>query len=270
MGTKDEINAMIKTLEGGRSVTDAPATDAPTTESPGTEAPGTASPATEAPNTKAPATDAPSTSAPTTEAPEDEKDKTIRDLREKLNEKEKSTTAAPTTEAPLVLGEQDFIGNLDVDDLVRDKDALNKLLNTVFTKGVTESRKLASEKVLLALPDIVKHNITLLSKLKEASDKFYEENKDLTPFKKVVATVFEEVASKNPGKNYEDLMKEVGIESRKRLELYKKAQGNDKGNNKGNPPKLPQKKGGNRVAPTKPNISPIQNEIDEMNKTIRR
>ncbi len=273
MGTKDEINAMIKTLEGGSPVTDAPGTSAPTTDAPGTDAPGTqapatSAPATSAPATQAPATAAPSTSAPTTDAPEDEKDKTIRELREKLAEKE-ATTAAPTTEAPLILGEQDFIGDLDVDELVRDKASFNKLLNVVFAKGVSESRKLASEKVLLALPDIVKHNITLLSTLKEASDKFYSENKDLTPFKKVVAVVFEEIAAKNPGKKYDELMKEVSTETRKRLELHRKAIGDGK-DRKGNPPRLPQKKGGGRTAPTKPNISPIQNEIDEMNKTVRR
>jgi hypothetical protein len=163
--------------------------------------------------------------------------------------------------------ETDFIGDLDLDDLTRDKTAFNKILNAVYSKGVNDARKLTSEKVLLSIPDIVKNNITLLSQLKEASDKFYTENKDLEPFKRVVAATFEEVAAANPGKKYDELMKLVAPEARKKLDLHKKVDADKKKD----PPRLPQKDSNKRNVPNeKPNTSALQNELDEMNKTIRR
>ena len=198
----------------------------------------------------------------------DEKDKIIEDLRRKLDEKEeKKVEVKEVKEEPLTFEAQDFIGDLDLDDLTRDKESFNKLLNSIYTKAVEDARKLTSEKVLLSIPDIVKNNINLLSALREASDKFYNDNKDLVPFKKVVATVFEEIAAENPDKKYNELMSLVGPEARKRLELHKKAvEPLDK-----KPPNLPQKKGSSgKPDSEKPNTSPLQDEIDAMNKTMRR
>ena len=266
MGTQvgKEIDAMIKAVEGEGSLS----TEAPTTEAPATEKPTTKAPSTDAPSTGAPTTSAPATEAPTTEAPIDERDKTIADLRKRLEEKEKApTTTAPTTEAPLSLSAQDFIGDLDPDEITRDKEAFNKLLNTVYSRGITDARKVLGEGILRTIPDIVKANITIMTALKESSDQFYKDNKDLEPFKKVVATVFEEVAAQNPGKKYNEILEKVGPEARRRLELHKKAIADD---NKGKPPRLPQKKGGVGDKREKPNTSPIQSEIDSMNKVIGR
>jgi len=205
----------------------------------------------------------------------DARDQAIADLRREIEDLkgkkvEPPVVEKPVVEEPLTLEEQDFIGDLDLEDVIRDKEAFNKLLNTIYTKGIGESRKLTSEKVLLAVPDIVKHNITLLTALKETSEQFYKDNPDLIPFKKVVATVFEEVAAENPGKNFRELITNVGVEARKRLDLHKKAVEPIDDKNKGGPPKLPQKKGGPGDKTEKPNTSPLQDEIAEMNKSIGR
>lgn len=169
---------------------------------------------------------------------------------------------------PLKLEDQDFIGDLDLDELTRDKVALNKILNSVYSKGVNDSKKLATE----GIPDIVKHNLTLLTSLKEASDNFYKENADLTPFKKVVAAVFEDIAAKNPDKKYSELMNLVAPEARKRLELSKQAVKAEKGSGDGEgKPRLHGVKGGLRQTPLhKPNKTALENEISEMNKSIGR
>ena len=205
----------------------------------------------------------------------DARDQAIADLRKEIEDLkgkkvEPPVVEKPVVEEPLTLEEQDFIGDLDLDEVVRDKEAFNKLLNTIYTKGIGESRKLTSEKVLLAIPDIVKHNITLLTALKETSEQFYKDNPDLAPFKKVVATVFEEVAAENPGKNFRELITNVGVEARKRLDLHKKAVEpiDDKNKNKDGSPRLPQKKGGPKDIIEKPNTSPLQDEIEAMNKTL--
>lgn len=212
----------------------------------------------------------------------DDKDKIIEDLRSKVAEleavkREPIKKIEPTKkedivkEDPIAFEEQDFIGEQDIDDIVRDKAEFNKLLNSVYTKGITDARSLISERVLLSIPDIVRNNIDIVTKLKDMSEKFYETNKDLVPFKKVVATVFSEIASDNPDKDYLGIMELVAPEVRKRLDLITTTIDKDKGNNgKGKLPKLPMNKGGGQRNITKPNISPIQNEIDEMNKIIRR
>jgi len=248
--------------------TDAPGTNAPVSDSPLTEAPATGSPSTESPSTQAPSTESPSTNAPATDAP-DEKDKIIEELRAKLAEKESLKTDAPTTEAPLALDIQDFVGDLDIEDVMNDPAEFNKLLNKIYQQAVTDTRKVLGEGVLRSIPDIVRSNIITMANLQKASDQFYADNEDLRPFKKVVAAVFEELASENPDKRFDVIMKDVAPEVRKRLELHKQATKKDVGD--GNkPPRLPRKKGRSGRNQDKPNPSPLLNELEQMNKTLRR
>ena len=211
------------------------------------------------------------------EEPED-KDAVIANLRAQLEERSKPSQPEPKEpkdeekkeeekkEEPLKLDEQDFIGDLDLDDLTRDKTALNKILNAVYSKGVNDSQKIATEGVLTTIPDIVKHNITLMTTLAEARDKFYKDNEDLAPFKAVVAAVFEEVAAKNSDKKINEIMDLVAPEVRTRLQLKKTAVKEEKKEDK---PRLHGPKGGSqRGEKEKPNTSGIASEIAEMNKTL--
>jgi hypothetical protein len=211
------------------------------------------------------------------EEEETDKDKIIESLRNRLNEKpevvipeKKEEKPDEKKEDPLKFEDQDFIGDLDLDDLTRDKTALNKILNSVYSKGVNDSKRIATEGVLNSIPDIVKHNLTLLTSLKEASDNFYKDNADLAPFKRVVAAVFEDIAAKNPDKKYDELMNLVAPEVRKRLELHKKAVKEEKKDEDGKPPRLHGAKSGQRQSPTKPNTSALESEISAMNKVIGR
>jgi len=208
------------------------------------------------------------TTTPTTEAPvEDEKDKLISELRakvDKLSVKEEPPAEEPKVE-PLTFIEQDFIGDQDLDDLTRDPKEFNKLLNSIYQKAVTDTRHILGESVLRSIPDIVRANITIINNLQKSSEEFYAANEDLKPFKKVVATVFEEIASENPGKPFEELFLMVADESRKRLELHKKV---TQPTNK--PPRLPSRKNRVTVPDTKPNPNPLLSQLEEMNKTLRR
>jgi len=88
-------------------------------------------------------------------------------------------------------------------------------------------------------------------------------NEDLKPFKKVVAAVFEEVASENPGKSYKELLPLVGEEARKRLELHRKSTDQS-------PPRLPRKRGKSTVPKEPPATDPLLAELEAMNKSLRR
>jgi len=274
-----EMDEMAKALEEPEVGvddfrTDPPATDAPKTAAPGTDPPGTSSPKTDAPKTKAPGTKAPGTKAPSTEAPkEDERDKTIRELREKLAAKETPKTKAPRTAAPrtsapktdVPVSDEDFLGEVDLDELTRDPKLFNQLLNKVYRNAVKIARaevKRGTETTVRAIPDIVKNNIALTTRLKKVHDEFYTENKDLVPWKTAVGTVMEEMMSADPSQTYKELLPKVADETRRRLALKKEAI-----SKKEDPPKLPRSKGGPRQN-LKPETDALQKEMDEMDEAL--
>ena len=278
-----DVDAMTKVFDGQpgageeESRTDPPPTDPPKTEPaptdpPSTEAPGTDSPPTQAPETEPVATDPPETEAPATEAPEeDERDKEIRELREKLALKESKPdptkappTSAPPTEAPI--SDEDFLGDIDLDELTRDPAMFNKVLNEVYKKGLasgTAAMRKADELIIRSMPDIVKNNLALVTQLKKVNEQFYKDNADLKPFQKVVGAVFEELIAESPDKGYEELLPKVAEETRSRLELTKRATSKDRDK----VPPLPRKKKGQRQQP-KPDTTQLQDELSEMDKVL--
>ena len=242
------------------------------TDPPGTDAPGTSTPVTNSPETRAPGTDAPGTSAPSTEAPaEDPRDAQLRSLREEIEELKKGSrsTKAPPTKAPSTeppIDEEDFIGEIDLDDLTRDPEQFNKVLNTIYRKAREAARgeiRGGIESVIRSIPDITKNTIAVQAQLTKARDDFYEENKDLLPWSKSVAAVMEEMIAENPDKRYDELLPDVATEVRRRLNLQKQANKN----NKDNPPPLPKKKGGQRQTPDL-DLTKLDKEMDEMDKAL--
>lgn len=263
---QDEINEMIDVEDPTMlSGTQAPSTDAPGTQAPGTEAPGT----------QAPATDAPATDAPTTEAPSSGDDlerirKERDELREKLAEREAKPktsapkTSAPTTDAPLE--DQDFIGDEDFEDLTDNPDKLNSVLNKVFRKGVQAAVDRFAKQGTPNITGEVQKNLNVLLALKEANEEFYEANKDLQPFKKVVATVYGEVVDEHPDWTMKEALDYTGKETRKRLELTEPK--TPPGKKKTPGAKLPPGTKGGRHSKQKPSQSGLLDEIDEMNKPL--
>ena len=194
--------------------------------------------------------------------------KSIDDLSGPKTEPKKEQDPEPESKPepePVKLDEIDFIGDADVDDITYNPKELNKILNKVYAQGIDTARKTLGEGVLRSIPDIVKANVATVISLRESSERFYEDNKDLKPFKKVVSAVFEEVAAENPDKKLDEILKDVEKETRKRLELYREAIKPDTKSDP-KPPKLPKVKGQHRETSTKPNISPMQAEIDAMNE----
>ena len=262
---KDDIAIMNKTFTMGVGFEDSDnKTEPPTTDSPDikTEPPTTdESPTTDEPKTDAPATDSPTTDAPATDAPDD-RDQTILDLRAKLAEKD-ITTKPPTTKAPLTFEDQDFIKDLDLEDLSSTPEKLNSVLNSVYQRAITEAQKMAGAEINSSVPNM----ITAVANLQKSAVDFYDSNADLKPFKKVVATIFDELIATNPNRPYSEVMLDVAPEVRKRLELPTQV---TKKVDKGNPPKLPNKKSKPGRANIKPKPNPIEDGINEMNEVIRR
>jgi hypothetical protein len=217
---------------------------------------------------------------PTEPALEEEDDiekikKENEELRRKLAESyEKKEPAAPTEPSPKekpstedTFEEIDFVGDDEIDlrDL-EEKSTINKLLNKVYRAGYDSVRKI-QEKTLTSIPEIVKTNVTLQTTLKKKVDEFYEENKDLKPFKKAVGTVFEGIAAEHPDWTMDDVFKETGNATRKALELHEKVDNSPPSSPTNKEPRFP-KSGGGRVNNQQSKINPLLEEIDQMNKVL--
>jgi len=216
--------------------------------------------------------DEPTVDEPVADEPIVDKPSEMDDLRNTINGLKEEIKKLSESKSPVVIDipvpdaptpDEDFIGDNDLDDIVRDKSAFNKLLNAVHKKGI-EIGKLEYGKVVQSLPNMIKDNIIITEKLKEASDTFYAENEDLKSFKRVVGVVFEEIASKDPSKTYDEILKDVGPEVRKRLDLKQ----NVKSNDKETVPKLPKKGTQSRQTTQKPEIDPLISELEAMNKSL--
>ena len=264
MPIEDELKEMSDALEEPSVDKEEFKTDPPSTEPSSTEAPSTESPNTESPNTESSSTEAPSTDAPEEDTIALLMDR-IKGLEDKL--KDKDTTESPSTNAPSTeahIEDGDFISDLDLDELSRDPELLGKVLNDVYKKAViaarTEVRK-GDEYVIRSIPELVRNNMAIVSKLKKVSDSFYSDNKDLKSFKDVVGVVLEKMISDNPDKSYEELLPEVADETRRRLGLHKKATDN-------NPPPLPDNRRRGRISQQPPKTDPLLNELDEMDRAL--
>lgn len=186
---------------------------------------------------------------------------------------EPDPTPEPTPEpepepTPEVIEPIDFTKDLDLEELIRDPEEFNKLLNTVHQAGITMTRteiRAGDEAVINSTPETVRNLIKVSKALAEESDLFYADNKELIPFKTTVAAVWEEVIAENPDKPRSDILAEVATKTREKLELKKAAIEKDK---EDKPPNLPGANKGGKRQQTKPNTTSFEAEIAEMDEAL--
>jgi len=158
--------------------------------------------------------------APVVEVKEEVKEdlsKTVADLRAKLAELE-VTKVEPKVETKieeLKVEDQDFLKDLDFDDVTRSPEELNKVLNMVHSRSVISTQKAIMDKI----PSLVSKQLEAVQLINKISEDFYKDNPDLVEFKKVVSLVWKEMAEKEPDKSMADAVKAIAPEVRKRLGL---------------------------------------------------
>lgn len=255
---KEEISAMLDI--GVPKET--PATEAPPSDDKDT------SPATDAPvddhATEPPKDDEDEgedkTAPPATSAPVDELAATkaeIASLKQKLDEllktKEKET---PTTDAPdLRFVDED----VDIDDVTRDPNELNKLLNKVYRA----SGKALGESVLSNVSKNVPELVNAAYAIASATDRFYQANPELKAHKQQVAKVFDELRNAHKDWDTEKLLTEIGTETKKRLNIS--ARPTERSDRRTDKPHLPPGSKGGKRSSEKPKVNPLVDEIDKMN-----
>jgi len=214
--------------------------------------------------------------APKEEPKVDERDKTIEDLRlelaalkaERVVEKPPEKKPEEVKPEEPKIEDQDFVGDLDLDEVTRDPKELNKLLNSTYRKARTDAEKA----IITRLPELVNSQVELVNVLKKASEDFYTANEDLKSFPKVVKVVFDDIVQQNPNRTYEDVMKDVATETRKRLGLpEQKAKEENKVEVKKEEhkaPNLPSKGSGAGRPAKEAKTDDVQSQIEEMNRAL--
>jgi len=183
----------------------------------------------------------------------------VADLKRRLEEliSKPPTKETPPEEPP----DLRFVSeDADIDDITRDPKEFNKLLNVVYRK----SRESTLSEVTKNMPDVIRQNLEVIENVKKASDKFYSDHADLKPFKKVVATVYDEVSKAHSDWDTDRILKEVGSEARKRLDL--KGRPAERGDRRTTQPHLPPGSKGAKRSVDKPKVNPLADEIDKMNQ----
>jgi len=252
------ISGDAETLEDGVVATSAPSSEAPSTEAPSSSAPGTAAPVTAAPED--------GVGEPATSSNEQSPESSFAAMKAELDElrallTKKDTEPEVKPKVPEEVADEDFVGGLDIDEVTRDPDEFNKVLNSIYKKAVDRARAEISSRYE-SMPKLIQDNIEVITAVKKRTEQFYTDNKDLEPFKKVVQTVYEELAK--PGKDHEELLKEVATETRKRLNIQAPQKTQPKDTDK--PPRLQQK--GRQQRPQQTKTDHFQGELDAMETAL--
>jgi len=176
--------------------------------------------------------------------------------------KEKETATLELDEQEFFSGSQD-----DLDNVTSDPKAFNAMLNNIYKKAVEKGHSLAVENIMRSAPDIIKSQIVQQMTITRAVTKFYDDNKDLAPYKKTVASIANAVAAKYPDQPLHKILAATEKIARQRLQLKKQVEEKERGSN--TDARFPKKpKGGRGSDRSTDGLNGLEKELDEMSKAI--
>jgi hypothetical protein len=161
---------------------------------------------------------------------------------------------------PITPAEHNFLENLDLDEVLASPENFNRLLLSVYNRGLQEARNLAAENIMRNLPAVVSQYVTHHSQMAELVRNFYDANKDLVHVKRTVAQVANEVAANNPQLTTQQVFDQTAQRVREMLRIKKPAV--PPANVQGRTPALAQGNRG-RQSPT-PQLIGLAKEIDDL------
>lgn len=177
-------------------------------------------------------------------------------------------TAVAVAESKSVLTEEkapteeiiNFLGDgTNMEELWSDKDKLNKLLTEVYNRGMV--------KVYESMPGLIDKRARHLQSLQDTSNRFFDKNKDLLPYKTVVGIVANTMEAEHPDWKPDKVEKELPKEVRKLLNLKATVKKENKAKEAGLPGDA---KGAREPAePTKKKLSFEEQQQADMTKMIK-
>jgi hypothetical protein len=163
---------------------------------------------------------------------------------------------------------------------VKDEAAMDEVFKTAgaFNQFMSGVVGFTVQTVYKSIPQMISRVADQQVAVRLAAKEFYDNNKDLIPYKDYIGVVTNELVAKNPEWTMDKVIEEVGTEVRKRLKLIKQAGGGQVLPNLpsspnpppgGEPPTgpgpgLPGAGGGGRRASGEAAVSALQKEINEL------
>lgn len=120
---------------------------------------------------------------------------------------------------------EDFIGDLDMDDVSSDPKVFNKILLSVIKKAVELSDQKSSKRLENAVPLAVKTQVKQYTGTKDAIDEFYKNNPDLSNVRKVVKACASQIVDENPEMKWENILNKAAEKTRQTLGIEKQSTG---------------------------------------------
>lgn len=168
--------------------------------------------------------------------------------------------AGPTMtlpEDPREASQLDFLQGREVADVLGDPAAFNGLLNTVATVAARAGQQAGYEQALRSIPSVVQSTAQQHMTIRTTSERFFQMNPDLEPFRSAVSVAAVDFASKNPNAGIDDVLKAAGEKTRAVLRL--------RGTTVARVPAQPATaiNGMQRTAPA-PTLNPVEQQILEL------
>jgi len=186
---------------------------------------------------------------------EEDKDAVIAALRKQIagEDSEEEGGEIEEEEEP---EEFSVLGNEDLATVLDDPDKFN----AVMGKALEGFGNLMMKKFLTSIPSVVMHQVKQQSVIRSAVTAFYDENKDLDGYRKLVGATINEVVAENPDWKMDKVFETAADKTRKVLGLKKIAQSSKK--KKKNPSFAKPKGKSGKSEVSKP--SKLQKDIDNL------
>lgn len=158
---------------------------------------------------------------------------------------------------------EDFIGDLDMDDVASSPKILNEILNKVLQKGIETGKELSTKQVISPTVDTsqtIASQIEGAIAVKGMIDKFYDANPELSNVKQVVKACAAHIIQESPDKRLDDILNLAADAARKTLGIKKNTKKTDIATS--DEVAFAKQKGGQRKKSKKD--SKLQQEIDEL------
>lgn len=194
---------------------------------------------------------------------EDPRDSLIADLQARLDKLEGKKEEPEPAPAPVTLEmpedlQQQILGDLDIDDVVADPKLFTEVLNRALKVGIEVSR----EATMRSIPNLVMQQVRGYADLQAMSKKFYNEHKELRPYKNTVAAAANEIHSEHPDWDYPKIMQAAAKRAKKTIGVTgKKKQQNTSLKDKRQKPAFAKTPKAKKV---KAQVSKLQQDINDV------
>lgn len=121
----------------------------------------------------------------------------------------------------------DFLQGLTDDSyiaMLESPEQFNKVLNTVATTAYIAATNAAQESLMRRIPEIVSNSVNQQKYIHGTTDKFYEQNPDLTAYKSAVAMAAIQLFNEQPNLSLPDLLQQAGSRTREMLRIKPNSQ----------------------------------------------